>query len=89
MVADLTMHTGKLRRLSWSEASSCLMFDVSMECCVDTFHTRYPPTATIRSTPKPRAQGRLPRLDRGVGGKEMVHPFARFQSCSALVFGTY
>src|SRR5512134_3244617 len=33
------------------------MFDVAMERCVETFQATYPPTATIRSAAKPRAQG--------------------------------
>src|SRR5436853_3858456 len=45
------------------------MFDVARERCVDTFHAKYPPTTTIRSTAKPKAQGSDDDRAGATGGK--------------------
>ena len=45
------------------------MFDVAMERCVDRFQAKYPPTARIRSVPKPRTQGSDDDRAGATGGK--------------------
>src|SRR5215831_5915354 len=50
------------------------MFDVARERCVDTFHAKYPPTATIRSAAKPKAQGRDDDRAGATGGNRwLIH----------------
>src|SRR5687767_11446507 len=64
------------------------MFDVVTERSVDTFQATYPPTATMRSVAKPRAQGSDDDRAGATGGKRWFIHSPGSRLCRADSFGT-
>src|SRR4026209_1874425 len=63
------------------------MFDVAIERCVDTFHAKYPPAATISSAAKPKAHGSDDDRAGATGGKRWFIHSPGSRLCLAGSFG--